>query len=1286
MALSAVQPAMNLEEGKKPHPFFSRPSSMLSQSQIYTNTNSSVGSNAHEPKEPATEPSTEEAHDDPDYEREEHGALKVSKKRGRKPGSKNKAKTDNALGTKKQPSLEHFTRRLNGSNVDQEAAIIVQDVTEEQSVEEDPNQGRRKRRKTESPRPTSDGADAVETMDWHQQLQDEAGGNQTQQADVANGEPAISQVEQTQPQKRLIKVTRNGKLLPSPPPAEPTQPEVQPEALQRPMTPPIAPNDLMVNIVPENNAVPSKPKATTPKKSLKVTKNGKLMSSPPPKAQPEFTTPRKRRTRKTSKAKVSPTVTIIKYGSDATSRRSLGDRIDAIMNGKKSTHRPVSPKKQNLPSRPSGPPKPTHPFFTGKVAQKSDEVPLSNSVVHSISPRAQKKSAVTPGKLKTESRSYQSSAPVPTFGLGFGNDRMSKQTGVGEAPWPSQGTAHVRSLDTDALAYSSITPDSSLLKERKLKNSILDVPQEENLITTLAKQLGPSVRGFSDPVAQFEPPADVRLPSRLLTTGRSVQDKVRSQVRVTLPPFGAPSKAHSVVHPAIKTLFLDIEDTLTPFDVGQCEVQSWTSKYAPKDAEHVLQSGKEAMTLSDWLTNLTVLAVGGKHGGPKGPDIKKPAKKRRKRAVDDFIVDSNEESEEEMVEVDNGDEHQSANLRSIRRQRWMRNKNVVVVSGPSGCGKSAMVHAVAKGLGFEVFEINPGSRRSGKDIQDKVGDMSENHLVNHKRNDVSNKPDTASGDDTDAEQQAKALQEDITSGRQSTMASFFKAKGTKNNGSTAKSKAPEPRKTPKSAQSTLPVVPAQRNSQKQSLILFEEADILFEEDQNFWSHVTKLASQSKRPIVITCNNEASILREDLPLGAILRLTPPPIDLATDYMLVLAGREGHILGRDAITSLYKLKGQDLRASITELNLWCQMSVGDRKGGLEWMYQRWPPGKDVDEQGRFLRVASEDTYLPGMGCLSHNVFESPNTIAFDKQDELMKETWADWGINPSKWARGDEQNEEPSVEKSPLEQLRHLDALSDSMSAADIYSRIDLPSYERDNHRPTDSSLPPLREKERLNYTISDPIMQTDHITDFSNLDTNIFVQSHLLMRRAYKDVQGSFLGGTHAIPRTEAGFTEAILSHRQNILTKPSLTRPDFSEAFDALAYPPDTLPATYTSYNLTPSSFDRTFRVVVEDVAPYVRSVVAHELVLERQRIRLGNLLSEGGRGKRTRTTRAARTAMEGGDRKTKRREQWFDKNLNRTMVMDTAGKAWSGMGSGAVGTETDGSVKTAESGPASQE
>lgn len=1245
MALAAVQTAMDLQE-RTIHPFFTKP--------LGTSTGETLNSLTYwsEVKDVAEEkPDTvlDAPHDALDCEQPDTGAQMAGKKRSRKPGS-GKAKGDNASRPYKQSSLEAFARQTNNGPVD----------PENQSLDVDPNQTRRKRQKTASPEPPAGGAPEMDNegltddLDWRRQLQIEAeksGMRQVHQTSaVAPGAtptiPVSNQAVCTAGDSDDSVETRKDNL-----------------------------NDPDPNPFRDVSSTASTANKTPQKKNLlKINKDGKLIP-PDSKAESELTTQKRRRGRKPTGAMVASTVTIIKYGSDAARRKTIGEEIDRIMNGAAVTQKKVVRTKPI--SKPSGPPKPTHPLFLGLRPGPKDKLMESKSAaaVPASPPRIQKKSAATPGKLKSESRRYQSSIPGPVFGSSRTKSIATQADLVGPL-WPSKETAHVRNLDSDSSQLVSLTNTPCLLKARKMKSIAVGVPEDENIILRLAHQLtAKNFRAGTDQTLDFKPPKDVRLPERLLTTGPSIQEKVRPQLR-TNGHKGNAFDGTQDAHPAIAALYRDIENTLTPFDLGKCESQSWVQKYAPDCTAHVLQPGKEPAVLRDWLNNLTVLAVGGGLEDLKksvgGDDTRKPPKKKRKKAEDNFIVDSDEGEDEEMVEFSGVSRQQLADSGPIRpatshrRAKWTRNKNVVLITGPHGCGKSAMVYAVAKELGFQIFEINSGSRRSGKDIQDKVGDMSENHLVSRKGAEDLSKLNGAPAEDTDSERHSKALQEDLESGRQGTMTSFFKSSAPKKGQPTAKVKANGARKAPNPTQATIPGTRAERKSQKQSLILFEEADVLFDEDQQFWNQVSKLASQSKRPIVITANNEA-LIPPGLPLAAILRLSPPPLDLATDYMLVLAGREGHVLERNAVSSLYESKNYDLRACITELNVWCQMSVGDRKGGLEWQYQRWPPGKDVDQHGHQLRVASKGTYFSGMGYLSHNVFEASETNGFDREEELMKEIWQNWGIGPE--ASDACGISEPSPDMSrlfSLEDLERLDALSESVSAADVYCRVDMPSYNKDWNQPTDPTLPPRPEKERLNYTIGAPVIQVDHLSDMTHLDTDLFVQTHLLVHRALGSHGGLYSEAQGKIRSTEDNYTQAILEDKRTMYKDRCFSREDFSEAFDILAYPPDTTSPLNTSYCLIPSSFDRTFRIVVEDLAPYVRSIVAHELLLEAQRIRLGNLLSEVGRSKRARTTRAARAALEGGRRETKRRERWFGNDLNRELAMGTAGKTWAGLGSGA--------------------
>ena len=90
------------------------------------------------------------------------------------------------------------------------------------------------------------------------------------------------------------------------------------------------------------------------------------------------------------------------------------------------------------------------------------------------------------------------------------------------------------------------------------------------------------------------------------------------------------------------------------------------------------------------------------------------------------------------------------------------------------------------------------------------------------------------------------------------------------------------------------------------------------------------------------------------------------------------------------------------------------------------------------------------------------------------------------------------------------------------------------------------------------------------------------------------------------------------------------------------------------------SAFDGILSITTEDLAPYVRSIVAYDLRLEEQRGLLNSLLLQPGQSsKKQRTTRASRAALEGGSKAHTRRERWFPKNTNFEAVLYSGGQGW---------------------------
>ena len=314
---------------------------------------------------------------------------------------------------------------------------------------------------------------------------------------------------------------------------------------------------------------------------------------------------------------------------------------------------------------------------------------------------------------------------------------------------------------------------------------------------------------------------EIRLPERLCLDNDALSGLLLPYVDHDVEP--------NELHTALRKVKARALASRSPFDEGKAAgPQDWAHAYSPKRVDEILQP--QAAVLHDWLASLKVHQVQSKISEKRDVQTRRPGRRRkpkREDEMDGFIASS--------------DDEETSKSKSA--------KNVIILCGPSGVGKTASVYAVAQELEFEVFEIHPGMRRTSKDIFDKVGDMARNHLV-HPSAALSKESSTLNeGVDQLSEGEENA------SGKQSTMGSFFGG---------GKNVIVRPA-TPQSEKS---------KPQKQSLILFEEVDTLFDEDKSFWTGVQALMQQSKRPIVLTCNSLDSIPIDELDVHVTLNFDQP----------------------------------------------------------------------------------------------------------------------------------------------------------------------------------------------------------------------------------------------------------------------------------------------------------------------------------------------------------------------------------------------------------------------------
>ncbi|KAJ4287455.1 hypothetical protein N0V88_007641 [Collariella sp. IMI 366227] len=788
----------------------------------------------------------------------------------------------------------------------------------------------------------------------------------------------------------------------------------------------------------------------------------------------------------------------IAYGTDQKSHTRLAETIDAILSGQMQLpaagpkNSPPSGRKKQSPKTSKvskqKPTKTTHPFFLGQPPKKIDSAaPDTDSKKPALSPISgrTKHFSVTPCSPR-KPRAVPFKAPMPKFGVKSLGLRFP---GAKLPAWPCEGMVHVRG-DVAVLDLGEV---SLPLHPRKSKGNAVTFPPSEYVVDLATqsidfKAMAETIRNINTDEI-IPPPPELRLPQKHFESGSKLQARILPELKSFQPSITKKGKNVGTdlrVLPQIVRLFDSIKSSLSAFDMAQCETSNWTQKYAPVSAVEVLQPGREAFFLKEWLQALMVQSVDtgstdAEKSKAKGKAVG-PGKKKRRKKLDGFIVSSEDEDYElyEGSAEDDADWTPSGSRGILRKtvirsgnlskgRDGVKTANTLVISGPHGCGKTAAVYAVAKELDFEVFEINASSRRSGKDVLDKIGDMTRNHHVRQQQS-----GSTADGEDAVEEDDTAS---DIKSGKQATMNSFFKPKSTAAKPEQAAKAAAKPQSE---AKKEVPKKEASKN-QRQSLILLEEVDILYEEDKQFWNTIVGLIAQAKRPFIMTCNDETFLPLHTLNLHGIFRLSTPPKDLAVDRLLLIAANEGHALTRQSVEQLYDSRKRDLRAATMDLQYWCQIGVGDRRGGFDWFVLRWPKGVDLDDNGEVVRVVSQDTHLTGMNLLGRDSLTDSRLSPRDVEEEILHQSWESWGLDMGHWqdtvGLGPWAESLTTAMDSPTERLRTLEAyevFADAMSAADLCSAGSFAGFQEER---MDTTQPPLPPKTRDDFPLGIIHLQT-----------------------------------------------------------------------------------------------------------------------------------------------------------------------------------------------------------------
>ena len=203
---------------------------------------------------------------------------------------------------------------------------------------------------------------------------------------------------------------------------------------------------------------------------------------------------------------------------------------------------------------------------------------------------------------------------------------------------------------------------------------------------------------------------------------------------------------------------------------------------------------------------------------------------------------------------------------------------------------------------------------------------------------------------------------------------------------------------------------------------------------------------------------------------------------------------------------------------------------------------------------------------------------------------------------------------------------------------------------------------MTESIRASHTDGFPLLQADIREDSHGVYTDLALTLKLLAKSLLAHLLSHDYLAQDASHSQSSFFdiktlAEAISARKPGLEYQQRNSTTAMENAFEPLSAVVDG-PGHSKSAHTT--ALDGPISTIATDIAPYIRFIVSYDIRLEQQRLALSNMLSQGGRGgKKQRTTRASRAALEGGSKAQTRRERWFPKDLNFPAVRKTGGSGW---------------------------
>ncbi|KAG9448912.1 hypothetical protein H6P81_008877 [Aristolochia fimbriata] len=308
----------------------------------------------------------------------------------------------------------------------------------------------------------------------------------------------------------------------------------------------------------------------------------------------------------------------------------------------------------------------------------------------------------------------------------------------------------------------------------------------------------------------------------------------------------------------------------------------WTNKYRPEKALEVCGNRGPVKSLSEWLESWHESVPQASASSVHGSEC------------------SWSQSDSEIEDPDEGSPV----------------NNVFLVTGPIGSGKSAAIYACAKEHGFDVIEVNASDCRNGVFVKQKFGEAMKSHGFNEWPHGSQRSQRSCS-----SSRCSPAASQDFHDGVAELASTCGQPQGV--NGRSGNTQ--------------------ERRTWNKSLILFEDVDIVFDEDRGFIGTMLQLAETAQRPMILTCSSKDPSLPHVLERLAVDFKFPSVRELLSGVEMVCAAERLNLSPQILERFVCCCQG-DIRKTIMLLQFWCQ--GGQVHEGMEVKSMYSPLQFDID----------------------------------------------------------------------------------------------------------------------------------------------------------------------------------------------------------------------------------------------------------------------------------------------------------------------------------------------------